>query len=159
MVVGSNFISNQAVSGTGGALFAAGSDVNLISSNLTGNQAATHGGAVRSEGQATLYPSGSTHFVRNSARESGGAVSLDKSSLKTNEAALFFADNKAGLGGAVSVINEADLLISSGCQTITFAMMWALSSTLLFASPSVFVRRIRNKTRLPKMMIVSDSCW
>ena len=144
IIRGSNLVGNRALSGAGGALFTTGGDVNIIDCNLTDNQAAMHGGAVRSEGGAMFLPRGATHFARNRAQESGGAVSLDGSSMKSNEAALIFSDNEARIGGAMSVMNEASAFISAGCQTIQFEMHWALSSPSRFASPSAFLRRIQN---------------
>ena len=158
MILASNFIGNQALSGAGGALLTVGTEeVHLVDCNLTNNQAATHGGAVRSEARATLYPRGVTHFTTNDAEENGGAISLDASALKTNEAALLFAGNEARFGGAISLVNDASANISAGCQTVTFGMNWAESLTLAYASPSVFVRRIRNTpTATPAQPISSQ---
>ena len=173
VIAASSFERNIAAAGKGGALAATGGAVSvengacvsaendafvltaihLIATNLTENYAATNGGAVRVEGQAaTLYPRGATYFLRNVARENGGAVSVDQSSsLKTNEGALVFAQNKARNGGAVSAENDAFVLMSAGCQTITFQMNWASSLSLAWAEDtnSAIVRRVWSSDAMP----------
>jgi predicted outer membrane repeat protein len=145
-VTTSNFERNRALAGAGGALLTFETELNLIDVNFTENFAATDGGAVRSNEQTVIYPRGTTRLDRNSARGNGGAISLDASSLKTNEASLIFAENEARLGGALSAINEASAFFSAGCRTVKFEMNWAQSSTLNYAenSNSVLLRRVRN---------------
>jgi predicted outer membrane repeat protein len=146
-ITNSTFERNTAPAGAGGALLAYQSTVHLIDTHFTKNQAEMHGGAVRGEGQTQLYPRGGTQFIGNTARVGGGgAISLDASSLKSNEAALVFAENEARLGGAVAAVNEASVTISPGCMTTTFEMKWALSEALSQAVPSVLVRRVRSST-------------
>ena len=145
-VTSSIFERNHALAGAGGALLTFGTELHLIDVNFTDNVAATDGGAVQSNAQTVVYPRGTTRFARNSAREHGGAISLDASSLKTNEAALVFDENEARLGGALSVVNEGLAFVSAGCRTVTFEMNWALSSALQYAenTNSALLRRIRN---------------
>ena len=147
-VVNSKFNHNIASVGAGGALLTFGTTAHLIDVNFTENSAHTHGGAVQSE-QTALYPRGASSFVRNIALGSGGAISLNSSSLKTNERALVFLENQAQLGGAISVINKGSVLISPGCQTVRFEMYFEQSSTLAYAedSHSVVVRRVVGAVR------------
>ena len=141
------FERNRAPSGEGGAVIVSGSKLYVIGSNFTANMA-FDGGAVRSTGGAVLHARGETRFDNNIALRSGGAISLDASSLKTNEAALVFVENSARLGGALSVENDAHAVMQAGCQTTTFEMHWASSETLIYAEDthSVVVRRIAKNT-------------
>ena len=154
VTIKSSFFScNKALNGPGGALVSEQNKINIIDSNFSGNFAATDGGAVSSEKGTALYPRGSTHFVRNRALGRGGAISLDASSLKTNDGAIFYAQNVARLGGALSATNMASVIVSaaSGCQLITFEMNWALSATLDNAEGANFawVRRTSTSSNVP----------
>ena len=147
-VVSSKFERNKARHGAGGALFTVKNKVvELIAVNFTENEAATDGGAVRCEAATSLYPRGATRFLKNLAQGGhGGGISLDDSSLKTNEGAVAFEANKARLGGALAGENGAAINISTGCRTLTFEMHWADSTTLEHAedSNSIVIRRVRN---------------
>ena len=147
VITGSVFERNYAPAGAGGALLTFETRLHLIGSNFTENSAALDGGAVRSEERTAVYPRGATRFQRNSAKGKGGAISLDASTLKTNEGRLTFTENVARLGGALSadneVENERSILMSAGCQSVTFQMNWAASAALEYAegTNSALVRR------------------
>ena len=158
------FERNKALVGEGGAILAEAATVYLVDSDFSENSALTNGGAVR-QVTGILMPRGATHFVRNTAKRSGGAVSLDASSLKTNEGALVFAENEARLGGALSAENDASVLISAGCQTITFEMKFAESGVSGYAesTSSMILRRMSNATGNaalnPRDMIDARGDW
>jgi predicted outer membrane repeat protein len=128
-------------------LFTVNNNVKVRFVNFTENEAATNGGAVRCEAANTIYLQGAARFLKNIARGGhGGGISLEDSSLKTNEGALAFEANEARLGGALAGENGAAVNISTGCRTITFEMHWADSTTLEHAedSNSIVIRRVRN---------------
>ena len=153
LIASSRFDRNNAPGGAGGALMAVGGHIDLTASNFSENMAATDGGAIRSERSASLYIRGAMQFVGNIAKKRGGAISLDQSLLKTNEGALAFAKNEAMIGGAMSVDHGASVLISPGCQTVTFEMNWASSSALTTAS--LVVRRVEGTSLAPSPVAAS----
>ncbi|CAN0367705.1 unnamed protein product, partial [Ascophyllum nodosum] len=76
---------------------------------LSGNTAASNGGAVSVADSSNLTSRGSTLFNRNSANASGGAIYYTEGSQVHIDGMMIFANNYAQEGGALSIESGSTL--------------------------------------------------
>ena len=99
-ICNSYFASNVATVGDGGVIYAQTTYLNITTSSFLLNRAALSGGAIQSiEG---MFVDSNGHYEGNTAGFEGGAMHLEKATLKFTESRLLF-NNAQYSGGAVSV--------------------------------------------------------
>lgn len=106
-LTGNMLTRNQAI-GSGGVILAYGSTVILSGNDFSHNTGRGNGGAIYSKGCAIVMTDHNTFhsnlLIPPDSSSSGGAIGIKNGNI-TVTGSLWFSSNRAGVGGAISLID------------------------------------------------------
>ena len=119
----SNFIDNSAE--VGGGVFAYQATVNISrESNFINNSAQVDGGGVYAESDTTVYLSGTSNFMYNSAQNGGGVCADDAAKLYISGSSNFMYNSAQLLGGGVCANGDATVYLNGTSNFMYNSAQW-----------------------------------